>query len=58
MAALGHPIVGDNLYASDDVVKLSNRLLLHAHRLEFFHPGIADKRMSFCSPSPFSLTQF
>lgn len=38
LAAIGHPIVGDTLYAPADVVALSPRLQLHAWRIEFVHP--------------------
>ena len=34
LAALGHPIVGDTLYASPDVAGASPRLLLHASELQ------------------------
>lgn len=37
MAALGHPILGDALYAEADA-NSSGRLLLHAMDLAFFHP--------------------
>jgi tRNA pseudouridine32 synthase/23S rRNA pseudouridine746 synthase len=36
---LGHPIVGDTLYAPPEVASASPRLLLHAQRLAFAHPG-------------------
>lgn len=38
LQAIGHPILGDNLYAPPDVVALSERLLLHACDLAFVHP--------------------
>lgn len=38
MAHLGHPILGDALYAPDAVQSLAPRLLLHACRLELVHP--------------------
>ena len=38
LAALGHAILGDALYASAAVQALSPRLLLHACRLAFRHP--------------------
>ena len=38
MAALGHPILGDELYADKVSQRRSGRLLLHAHRLQFRHP--------------------
>lgn len=36
--ALGHPIIGDPLYGSDQGKKMSERLLLHAEFLAFKHP--------------------
>lgn len=38
MMSIGHAIVGDGLYASPDVAKKAERLLLHASRLVFRHP--------------------
>jgi len=38
MKALGHPILGDNLYGSTETHAMSPRLLLHASRLKFIHP--------------------
>ncbi len=38
MLELGHPILGDNLYAHDAAWGASNRMHLHAHTLEFRHP--------------------
>jgi len=49
---LGHPILGDALYAPPDVQALSGRLLLHAQSLRFAHPltGVA---LAFESVAPF-----
>ena len=41
LQAIGHPIVGDALYAPPDVAARSPRLLLHATRLAFAHPQLA-----------------
>jgi tRNA pseudouridine32 synthase/23S rRNA pseudouridine746 synthase len=38
LQALGHPILGDDLYADEANDNKSERLLLHASRLEFIHP--------------------
>jgi len=38
LLALGHPIVGDALYAPPAVQALAPRLLLHAQHLELAHP--------------------
>ncbi|MBW8880222.1 MAG: RNA pseudouridine synthase [Asticcacaulis sp.] len=52
MMALGHPIVGDALYAPPDIVAMSGRLLLHASDLTIPHPGTGE-RMTFSRPIPF-----
>jgi len=52
MLALGHPIVGDALYAPPEINAQSPRLLLHAERLELPHP-VTGERMAFVSPAPF-----
>ena len=52
LLALGHPIVGDALYAPPDVAARSSRLLLHAHTLAFAHP-VNSEPLSFESPVPF-----
>jgi tRNA pseudouridine32 synthase/23S rRNA pseudouridine746 synthase len=38
MQAIGHPMLGDTLYAPPDVQAQSNRLLLHSGLLSFPHP--------------------
>lgn len=38
LQALGHPILGDELYAADPQAPGAPRLLLHAERLELPHP--------------------
>lgn len=48
MLALGHPIVGDSLYAPAQVAGASPRLLLHAEFIRFTHPA---------SGEPISVTQ-
>jgi tRNA pseudouridine32 synthase / 23S rRNA pseudouridine746 synthase len=49
---LGHPILGDALYAPPDVQALANRLLLHAWSLHFAHP-VTGAELAFESPAPF-----
>lgn len=39
MQAIGHPILGDELYAPPEHRAAASRLLLHATRLELPHPG-------------------
>jgi tRNA pseudouridine32 synthase/23S rRNA pseudouridine746 synthase len=39
LAAIGHPILGDALYAPPGVQAQAHRLLLHAHHLALRHPA-------------------
>ena len=52
MAHIGHPILGDRIYAPDDVFNASPRLQLHAHQLRFRQPTGGDW-VDYESPSPF-----
>ncbi|MGL1830513.1 UNVERIFIED_CONTAM: RluA family pseudouridine synthase [Acinetobacter sp. HSTU-ASm16] len=52
MQYLGHPIVGDTLYAELVHQQLMPRLCLHAEQLSFYHPK-TDELMSFHCPVPF-----
>lgn len=52
MLAIGHPILGDNLYAPAAVQQHSARLLLHATRLSFMHP-ITHAPLTLQCPVPF-----
>ncbi len=52
LAAIGHPILGDTLYAPIEVQTQSARLLLHASSLTLTHPETG-KILQFDSPSPF-----
>lgn len=52
MKSLGHPILGDNLYADPHSLQLSKRLLLHAKTLSFTHP-ITEEFISFDCPTDF-----
>lgn len=52
LATLGHPILGDNLYAHEMALGMSPRLLLHAERLSVLHPDDG-ARLTFTSPCPF-----
>ncbi len=49
---LGHAILGDDLYASNDLQKLSPRLLLHAQQLIVMHP-VSQERITFNAECPF-----
>ena len=52
MAHIGHPILGDALYAPPAVVALHDRLCLHACRLELQHP-VQPRTLVIESPTPF-----
>ena len=52
MQALGHPIVGDPLYAGETPRETADRLLLHAEYVAFEHP-VRRKPLAFTSPPPF-----
>lgn len=52
LRAMGHPIAGCDLYGNSAAYQLSERLLLHASKLTFNHPGSA-KRITFESVVPF-----
>ena len=53
MLAIGHPILGDRLYAPKDALAMRNRLQLHAFNLSFFHPT-TEQAITFNAPCPFS----
>lgn len=52
LAAIGHPIVGDPLYAPMEVPPRALRLLLHASELAFEHP-VTGEPCRFVAPVPF-----
>ena len=52
MLALGHPILGDALYAPPSARDRGTRLLLHAGGLEFAHP-MTGRPLRFEVPAPF-----
>ena len=52
LLALGHPILGDDLYASEPARTARPRLCLHASKLAFDHPS-TNMRVSFESACPF-----
>jgi tRNA pseudouridine32 synthase/23S rRNA pseudouridine746 synthase len=47
---IGHPILGCDLYAPEDVLARSRRLLLHATRLCFEHPATGKQIEGLCEP--------
>ena len=52
MLALGHPILGDRLYAPKEALNMRNRLQLHALNLSLFHPS-TEQAIIFNAPCPF-----
>ena len=52
MLSLGHPILGDRLYAHPQALAMSPRLQLHACQLSFTHPQ-SGLSLNFHSPCPF-----
>lgn len=52
LQAMGHPILGDMLYAPEAVQRKADRLLLHAQALALDHPA-TKKRLAFSSEPPF-----
>ena len=46
MLHIGHPIVGDQLYAEGDALAWSDRLELHSQQLKFIHP-VSAQEMDF-----------
>lgn len=52
MQAIGHPILGDALYAPEAVQAKAGRLQLHAQALAFDHPA-TQERLAFSSAPPF-----
>jgi tRNA pseudouridine32 synthase/23S rRNA pseudouridine746 synthase len=52
MQAIGHPILGDEFYASPAGYAAAPRLLLHAASLGFLHP-VRGTRLVLTSPVPF-----
>ncbi len=51
MLSLGHPILGDQIYAPETLAD-HKRLMLHAESLTLHHP-VTKERVSFTAPVPF-----
>ena len=45
---IGHPILGDRLYAHEKALAMSRRLMLHAYKLEFDHPVTGERVKGVC----------
>jgi len=52
MQAIGHPILGDELYATPEQAVATPRLMLHAERLEFVHP-VDGRQLMLEAAAPF-----
>ncbi|MFY0613476.1 MAG: RNA pseudouridine synthase [Hyphomicrobiaceae bacterium] len=52
MLSIGHPILGDNLYAHPTALAAATRLQLHAQSLSFCHPADG-QRVTFENACPF-----
>ena len=52
LQSLGHPILGDHLYASPETMAKSARLMLHASQLTFTHP-VTGKLLDLHCDTPF-----
>jgi len=50
--AIGHPILGCDLYSVENSQRLADRLMLHAESLEFVHPS-SGEHVRAVSPCPF-----
>jgi tRNA pseudouridine32 synthase/23S rRNA pseudouridine746 synthase len=55
MQSIGHPMLGDSLYAPPDIKALSPRLMLHAQELAFAHP-FTEAEMAFQATAQWSAT--
>lgn len=53
MQSIGHPILGDSLYAPPDIKALTPRLMLHAQDIGFPHP-FSSEPMQFSAPVTWS----
>ncbi len=52
MLALGHAILGDNFYETENSFSMADRLQLHAQSLTLRHPS-SEKEITFTAPVPF-----
>jgi len=56
LLSIGHPILGDALYGSEEIQARAPRLLLHASELGFVHPA-TQQPLRFESPPDFALSR-
>ena len=52
MASIGHPLLGDALYAPAGIAAMAPRQMLHAWRLAFRHPETGKELAFACVPPP------
>jgi tRNA pseudouridine32 synthase/23S rRNA pseudouridine746 synthase len=52
MLSMGHPILGDRLYAHEQALAMAPRLQLHASELSLFQPT-SNEWLTFSAPCPF-----
>lgn len=52
MLSIGHPILGDRLYAHDEALSMATRLNLHAQMLSIHHP-VTQEKIEFLADCPF-----
>jgi tRNA pseudouridine32 synthase/23S rRNA pseudouridine746 synthase len=50
MRELGHPILGCDMYAHPEALAMASRLMLHASKLAFEHPGTGEWLEAECAP--------
>ena len=50
LQAIGHPILGCDLYAHEKAFKMSKRLMLHATRIHLTHPSTQKPLEGYCPP--------
>jgi len=50
MRELGHPILGCDMYAHPEALAMASRLMLHASKLAFEHPGTGEWLAGECAP--------
>ncbi|QBY04876.1 bifunctional tRNA pseudouridine(32) synthase/23S rRNA pseudouridine(746) synthase RluA [Thalassotalea sp. HSM 43] len=53
MLSLGHPILGDRLYAHASALALAERLQLHSRYYAIYHPKTGEQ-LEFLAPCPFT----
>ena len=53
MLSLGHPILGDRLYAHNEALSMAARLNLHAKMLKITHP-VKNEEITFLADCPFN----